>query len=151
RLREVIEDMIDVSLIENRLLDLHYQPMWLHLAIDQVCYDLSEAMQQRQITVFRGEELVNRMTFADAERLHQVFTKVLTNAIKYTPDGGSVSITGRDLPGFVDVQVADNGIGIAPENLPHIFEKFSSMGNVSTHSSGKIKFKGGGPGLGLAI
>jgi signal transduction histidine kinase len=76
---------------------------------------------------------------------------VITNAIKYTPDGGKISVDGRTLPGFVEITVTDTGIGIAPENHTRIFEKFGRLGNVSLHSTGKTKFKGGGPGLGLPI
>ena len=82
------------------------------------------------------------------------------NALKYTPDGGQVVVSGSlvrqdevtdDLAGFVDIQVTDTGIGIDPENLELIFEKFGSIGDASLHSSSKTKFKGGGPGLGLPI
>jgi signal transduction histidine kinase len=55
------------------------------------------------------------------------------------------------LPGFIEVTISDSGIGIDPEDHTKIFEKFSSLGSVSLHSSGKTKFKGGGPGLGLPI
>ena len=55
------------------------------------------------------------------------------------------------LPGFIEITVSDTGIGIDPEDHGRIFEKFGRLGNVSLHSSGKTKFKGGGPGLGLPI
>jgi len=55
------------------------------------------------------------------------------------------------LPGFIEITVTDTGIGISPENQAIIFEKFGQLGRVDLHSSGKIKFKGGGPGLGLPI
>jgi signal transduction histidine kinase len=73
------------------------------------------------------------------------------NAVKYTPDGGKIAVRARDLPGFTDITVEDTGIGIDPSNLPHIFDTFSALGDASLHSSGKTKFKGGGPGLGLPI
>jgi signal transduction histidine kinase len=76
---------------------------------------------------------------------------VVANAIKYTPDGGTITVDGRLLPGFIEMTVTDTGIGIDPENHIRIFEKFGRIGDVSLHSSGKIKFKGGGPGLGLPI
>jgi len=81
------------------------------------------------------------------------------NAIKYTPDGGKINITGltvspgqMNLPdGGVEVIVADTGIGIAPEYLDLIFTKFYQTGELALHSTGRTKFKGAGPGLGLAI
>jgi signal transduction histidine kinase len=91
------------------------------------------------------------MTYGDGERLLQAFRNLITNAIKYTPDGGKIDIDGRMLPGFVEVIISDNGIGIDPDDHVRIFEKFGRLGNVATHSSSKTKFKGGGPGLGLPI
>jgi len=152
RLREIIEDMIDVSLIDMKMLNLHFQPVWLNRLIEMVEFDLIDAARQRHIQVIvKRDELGDKPTFGDPERLYQVFQKVISNAVKYTPDGGTITVAARELPGFMDVQVKDTGIGIAPENLTRIFDKFSSMGDVSLHSSGKVKFKGGGPGLGLAI
>jgi signal transduction histidine kinase len=152
RLKETVDDMIDVSLIELRLLPLHFQPVWLHSLIHMVEFELSDAIRQRQITLnIRHEELQEKLTYGDPERLHQVFYKVVSNAIKYTPDRGTINIAARDLPGFTDIMVGDTGIGIATENLTRIFDKFSSMTEVSLHSSGKVKYKGAGPGLGLAI
>jgi signal transduction histidine kinase len=60
-------------------------------------------------------------------------------------------IDGRRLSGFIEVTVADTGIGISAEDQATIFEKFGQLGRVDLHSSGKTKFKGGGPGLGLPI
>lgn len=152
RLREIVEDMIDVSMIDLKLLNLHFQPVWIHRMVDMVGFDLAEPMKQRNIRfVVHRAEITDRPTYADSERLYHAIHKVVSNAIKYTPDGGLVTISARELPGFTDLQIRDTGIGIAPENLTRIFEKFSSMGNVALHSSGKVKFKGGGPGLGLAI
>lgn len=91
------------------------------------------------------------MIFADGERLFQALRNIVLNAIKFTPDGGEIMVSGRKLPGFIEVIVTDTGIGIDPEFHSAIFEKFGRLGNVSLHSSSKTKFKGGGPGLGLPI
>jgi signal transduction histidine kinase len=139
-------------MIDNRLVALRFQPVWLMRLIEMVEYDLREALQQRNIRlVIDQASLSNKPTYGDPERLVLVFQKVISNGIKYTPDGGTITVSARDLPGFTDVTIHDTGIGIAPENLTRIFDKFASLGDVATHSSGKIKFKGGGPGLGLAI
>jgi signal transduction histidine kinase len=81
---------------------------------------------------------------------------VVINAIKYTPDGGVITISGQPVQDAqagdcVQVQVRDTGIGIDAQYHEMIFEKFYQTGKVALHSSGKTKFKGGGPGLGLAI
>jgi len=91
------------------------------------------------------------MTYGDPERLFQALRNILTNAIKYTPDGGKITVDGRQLPGFIEITVADTGIGIDETYHEQIFHKFGRLGDVQLHSSGKTKFKGGGPGLGLPI
>ena len=93
----------------------------------------------------------DEMLFGDGERLYQAFCNIISNAIKYTPDGGLITITGRTLPGFIETIIRDTGIGIDPDNYSRIFEKFGHLGSVASHSSGKTNFKGGGPGLGLPI
>lgn len=152
RLREIIDDMIDVSLIDNDMLSLNYQPVWVNRLLNGIKQEIDVTIRERKLTFslipFPGWD---RMFFGDAERLYQALRNVILNAIKFTPDGGSIRVDGRELPGFIEIRVSDTGIGIAPENQSLIFEKFGRLGNPSLHSSGKTKFKGGGPGLGLPI
>lgn len=152
RLREIVNDMIDVSLIDNQLLSLNFQPVWLNRLLEILKQEYSAVIAERhqklEIHPFQGW---NEMIFADNERLYQAFRNLVSNAVKYTPDGGRVAIDGRQLPGFIEVTVSDTGIGISPDDQARIFDKFGNLGNVSLHSSGKTKFKGGGPGLGLSI
>jgi signal transduction histidine kinase len=152
RLREIVDDMIDVSVIDNDMLSLSFQPIWINRLLEVAQHDVSEFIRERHLTLdvknFPGS---TEMTFGDGERLLQAFRNVITNAIKYTPDGGKISVDGRLLPGFVEITVTDTGIGIDPEYHTRIFEKFGRLGDVSLHSTGKTKFKGGGPGLGLPI
>jgi signal transduction histidine kinase len=109
---------------------------------------VEERKQKLDIRKFPGTEL---WIYADPERLYQALNNILTNAIKYTPDHGKITVDGRTLPGFIEITVKDTGIGVAPENHTAIFEKFAQLGRPNLHSSGKTKFKGGGPGLGLPI
>jgi signal transduction histidine kinase len=152
RLHEIIDDMIDVSLIDNNLLSLNFQQITLthilNLLKSEVAESVSERKQKLEIRKFPGIEI---WIYADSERLYQALNNVLTNAIKYTPDQGKIIVDGRTLPGFIEVIVKDTGIGVAPENHGAIFEKFAQLGRPDLHSSGKTKFKGGGPGLGLPI
>jgi len=152
RLHEIINDMIDVSLIDNNLLSLNFQQVTfthiLNLLKGEIAETVSIRKQKLDIRKFPGIEL---WIYADAERLYQALYNVLTNAIKYTPDRGKITVDGRTLPGFIELTVKDTGIGVAPENHSAIFEKFAQFGRPNLHSSGKTKFKGGGPGLGLPI
>lgn len=152
RLREIISDMIDVSLIDLGLLELHFQPVWLHQLLTAIERMMRTTLGQRHLEFIVEWDVIPRQpTYGDQERLVQVLHKIVMNGVKYTPDGGQVAISARELPGFVDIMVADTGIGISPTDLPHIFDTFSSLGDISLHSSGKTKFKGGGAGLGLSI
>lgn len=149
--------MIDISRLDANAFTLHWKECRLGhvlgLAIDQ----LRPAAEQRAQTI-KVSELDALPPFdGDSQRLHQAFRNIIENAVKFTPDGGHISIHARLLGGaqpdeqFIEVVIADTGIGIDPEDQERIFEKFYRVGNVALHSSSRVQFKGGGPGLGLAI
>jgi signal transduction histidine kinase len=152
RLRHIIDDMIDVSLIDNHLLTLNVQPLWITHLMTLIQNEFKKIAADRKLTLtihpFEGSDM---MIYGDSERLYQALHNVVSNAIKYTPDEGRITINGRLLPGFVEITIADTGIGISAESQALIFEKFEQLGRTDLHSSGKTKFKGGGPGLGLPI
>lgn len=152
RMRQVVDDMIDVSLIDNNMLSLDFQPLTIGGLLNLLKNELEATIKERQQTFtllkFPGNDL---WVYADSERLYQAMKNIFTNAIKYTPNKGRVTVDGRLLPGFIEIIVTDTGIGISPENQTLIFEKFGQVGSVNLHSSGRTKFKGGGPGLGLPI
>lgn len=152
RLRQIVDDMIDVSLIDNHMLSLNLQPVQIKSLLGLLKAELASTLEERrQVFEIRPFDGINKWLMGDPERLYQALRNVVLNAIKYTPDGGKITIDGRTLPGFVEVTVSDTGIGIAPEDQMAIFEKFTALGQAQLHSSSKTKFKGGGPGLGLPI
>ncbi len=152
RLREIVDDMVDVSLIDNSLLSLNFQPFWINQSLALLEKELKPTCDSRHLRLeIRSFEGDNQLIFADPERIYQAFRNVLTNAIKYTPDGGKITVDGRILPGFIEVIIEDTGIGISLEDQATIFQKFNQLGKASLHSSSKTNFKGGGPGLGLPI
>lgn len=152
RLREIVDDMVDVSMIDNDMLSLSFQPVQLLRIIQRVYAELQHAFVERQLA-FHIVDFVDGQDIivADPQRMLQVFRQIILNAVKFTPDGGGITVSSRRRPGFLEVLVADTGIGIAPENQQRIFEKFSPAGDAALHSTSKTKFKGGGTGLGLAI
>ncbi|RMF46961.1 MAG: sensor histidine kinase, partial [Anaerolineae bacterium] len=153
RLQNIINDMLDVSLIDNNLLQLSFQPLWLDQVLDILKHEVQPLVdERRQNLKINGRNVLHKMTYGDPERLYQAFMHLLNNAIKFTPDGGSITLDARMLPGFVEITITDTGIGIDPADQDEIFQKFGRLGDVLRHhSSGKTKFKGGGPGLGLPI
>jgi signal transduction histidine kinase len=152
RLGEMVNDMIDVSMIDNDMLSLRYQPTWISQILatleNEVRPSLNERNQTLEVVSFEG---FKEMIIADTERIQQAIRNVLTNAIKYTPNNGKIIIDGRLLSGFLEIKISDTGIGIAPENQMAIFDKFIGFSDAKLHSSSKTNFKGGGPGLGLPI
>ncbi|MCS6907472.1 MAG: HAMP domain-containing sensor histidine kinase [Anaerolineales bacterium] len=152
RLKQIVQDMIDVSLIDSRMLLLNFQPCLINRLIETVVEDMKRKASDRDLLIqWRPIPRCEEQIYLDEVRLSQALRNVIENAIKYTPDGGRVSVYGRRLSGFIEIVVEDTGIGVDPENQTRIFEKFSQLGQVSLHSSSKSKFKGGGAGLGLPI
>ena len=157
RLAQVIEDMIEISRIEAHALNLRWQEVNLARIIEQVMAHIGPAATERgQQIEIGGAEAIPPFV-ADPLRLFQVLRNLMENAVKFTPDGGKITISARVLGGeapeeqILEVVVADSGIGIAPEDQERIFEKFTRLGDATLHSSSRVRFKGGGPGLGLAI
>jgi signal transduction histidine kinase len=152
RLREIINDMIDVSLIDNEMLSLSFQPTWVNKLLEKLELEFQSIIQSRMMSLeinrFEGDKILN---YYDGERIFQALSNVVSNAIKYTPDGGKVIIKGHKIDDYYELLVIDSGIGVDPINQSKIFSKFDPIGDISLHSSGKTKFKGGGPGLGLPI
>jgi signal transduction histidine kinase len=152
RLRSIVDDMLDVSMIDNSLLTLNYQPMQVAQMLDALNLEAEDTLKKRnlhmEVKPFDGNR---QWIYVDPARMMQAIRNVIANAIKFTPDGGIITIDGRTLKGFIEVTIADTGIGISQDDQAVIFEKFGQLGRVDLHSSGKTKFKGGGPGLGLPI
>lgn len=160
RLREIIGDMIDAAMIDSRTFTINFQPVFLDKLLHGVGTGLAKSFLERRIALEIQPFVVQETTYGDPERLFQAFRNVVINALKYTPDGGRVTICAirtrpaeitEEIAGYIDIQVADTGIGIDANDLELIFEKFAGTKDVALHSTGKTKFKGGGPGLGLPI
>ncbi len=159
RLEKIIESMLDMARIDTRVMVLELQPVAIQSVIRLVYDDLSkDAVGRKQTLEVRDLEKLPAV-LADLAALRKVFYNLVINAIKYTPDGGKIAISGRDFPinekefptGAIEIVVSDSGIGIDPGYRDLVFDKFYQAGESALHSSGRSKFKGGGPGLGLAI
>lgn len=155
RMADVVDSMLDVSRIDNNALILRKTSITLAPIIRKLQRNFQSALNERQIN-FETDGLEKLPPIAaDPDMLQKVFYHLMMNAIKYTPDGGDVKIIGKFIngsePPHLEVTVSDTGIGIDPNMKDLIFQKFHQTGEVLLHSSGKTKFKGGGPGLGLAI
>lgn len=159
RLHHIVENMLDVAKIDVRELQLAPVPIPVHNIISSVCRPMAKVLEQRNLTLEIGDLSTLRPIEVDREAIQKVFYHLINNAIKYTPDGGKITVTGRMLPRdnhilaaeAVEIVVKDTGIGIDADNQALIFRKFYRSGDLGLHSSGRTKFRGAGPGLGLAI
>lgn len=160
RLEKVVNAMVDMAKIDNRALELYPEPVSLPEILQRVVSDLRVPLRERQqqLDILDMSDLP--AIEADPEALVKVFSHVIVNAIKYTPDGGKITIWGTpqlaangtgDYVQRVEIVIRDSGIGIDPAYHDLIFTKFYQTGEVTFHSTGQTKFKGGGPGLGLPI
>lgn len=159
RLQEVVNNMLDVVKVDSRALQLERQPLSLQRLLRILCRCFEESLQERNLTLALADLRQLPPIEGDSDALRKVFQQLLLNAIKYTPDGGQITISGRVLDpgerdlaeGGVEIVISDTGIGIDRQAQELIFTKFFQTGEVLLHSTGRTKFKGGGPGLGLAI
>ncbi len=159
RLEQIIAAMLDVSRIDSQALDIHTAPIRIMVAMRMALDNYRDAIRDRKMNVQATalEELPPVQ--GDLQRLCQAFSNLIGNSIKFTPDGGSITISGRllresnakDSEAFIELLFVDTGIGIDRNDQQLIFEKFYRVGAVDLHSTGATKFKGGGPGLGLPI
>src|SRR5687768_10101473 len=104
RLRTIVDDMIDVSMIDNNLLQLNYQPMQIGQMVEALSLEYRTTLRKRNLTMdIKDHAGTRQWIYADSARMMQALRHVLNNAIKYTPDGGTITITGRKLSGFIEV------------------------------------------------
>jgi signal transduction histidine kinase len=155
RMADVVDSMLDVSRIDSNALVLRKFSIQVGPIIHEVQKEFETAFKERNIEFdVKGVDALPPIV-ADPDMLKKVFYHLVMNAIKYTPDGGDINVLGRFVNGAeppqLEVAVCDTGIGVDPGMRELIFQKFHQTGEVLLHSSGKTKFKGGGPGLGLAI
>ena len=158
RMGEVISSMLDVSQIDVENMDLSFVETSLASIVKLAIEPYARAIEDRDLTLVAKGLRNLPPVYADYQRLVQAFENLITNAIKFTPDGGSINITGEVFdrneagdPTLVRVSVQDTGVGIDLEHHQLIFEKFYRIGPTALHSTGATKYKGGGPGLGLPI
>ncbi len=141
----LIEELRDLTLAEGGRLHLEREPLDIGILVQGTCEGLRPAAteQNTQLVVNTRE---GSWVLADRRRIRQVLANLLSNALRFSPDGGVITVTARrreDLAeGQVEVSVEDHGPGIAPEDLPHVFERFYK-GDPSRADAGS--------GLGLAI
>lgn len=153
RMQEVVNSMLDISKIDSKTLAALPEKTSLLAPMKRVEKTFASAWEERNLKLVTDGIGKLPLVYADPDLLYKMLYHLVMNAIKYTPDGGTITIRGEIHPeeNQVEIVISDTGIGIDHEHQDLIFEKFYQTGEVQLHSSGRTKFKGGGPGLGLAI
>lgn len=157
RLHEVMDSMFDLAQLDARTLEPHLQPVELGLLLREVCAEQADVILQRKQTLDLHLPALP-LVKADPNLLKKLFHHIVRNAIKFTPNDGRISISGRHIPsivnlpsGGVEIVVSDTGVGVDPTLRELIFTKFYQPGEIGKHSTSKTRFKGSGAGLGLAL
>ena len=141
---QLIGDLLDISRIISGKLRLDVQPLELPPIIEAAMDVVRPAAAAKTIQlVARFEPKIGTVS-GDPDRLQQVVWNLLSNAVKFTPEGGRVDVVLRRADSQAELVVTDNGSGISPDFLPHVFEHFRQADSTSTRTHG-------GLGLGLAI
>jgi signal transduction histidine kinase/DNA-binding response OmpR family regulator len=140
----LLDDLLDVSRITQGKLQLHKQSIELHEIVAKAIETASPLLEKQRHALQLDVPREGLAVHADPARMAQVFGNLLINAAKYTPEGGVIAISGTADNGDAIIRVTDNGIGIAPDMLPRVFEMFVQERQALARTQG-------GLGLGLAI
>ena len=142
--KQIIEDILDVSRVITGKLQLHLGPVDLISVVAAALDAVRPALEAKDIGIETQFQEGLKVIAGDVDRLQQVVWNLLSNASKFTPVGGTVGVRIDQDETYVQVRVRDTGPGIAPEFLPHVFERFRQADGSTTRTHG-------GLGLGLAI
>ena len=164
RLHEIVQDMLDVTRIEAGTLDLQIAPVRL-AEVAEKSVSLHRPSAERRDQTLTLEPLDHLpIMWGDGGRILQILNQIIGNAVKYTPNGGSIKVGGRVLGqeapaaaesapegSYIELSIADTGVGIDTAEQERIFEPFYEVRDPRYHSTSKTDFMGGGAGLGLSI
>jgi two-component system sensor histidine kinase VicK len=142
RMTFIVQDLLDLSKLDNIQLDL--QETDLREIIRQCIKQNELFAEQRSMTVEYDDPPLPLAINADVKRINQIINNIISNAIKYTPEGGKVRIYTSESDKYYRIYIKDNGIGIPSDDLRHIFDRFYRVDKARSREMG-------GTGLGLAI
>lgn len=145
RLNRLIEDILNISRIESGLIKVDKQNLSMALLVRDAVEMITSYAQEKNITVHNPPAILYDQVYADKDMISQVIINLLSNAVKYTRQGGSISIDSQvnEADGIIRISVTDTGVGIPPEAVDHVFDKFYRV------EENKKVAKGTGLGLNL--
>ncbi|MDO4484185.1 MAG: ATP-binding protein [Clostridia bacterium] len=149
-LLSIINNVLDMARIESGKVELDETFINMDEIESEIMSIFGETVTKKQLHITSDISGTRRHVLGDQTKIKEIFLNLISNAVKYTPDGGSVTIRSRELPcnedGYVLVEtvIEDNGIGMSEDYLPHLFDSFTRERNTTT---GKVA----GTGLGMPI
>lgn len=146
RLGRLISDLLDVSKIEAGKIQLNKQPVDIAKLSSEVVTFLQGFVKDKDIAFETKTEESLPLVQADHDKVTQVLTNLIGNAIKFTPHGGAIFVSANKIEGFIRVDVKDTGIGIPASDIKKIFDKFYQVSGADK----RVKAKGTGLGLSIA-
>jgi PAS domain S-box-containing protein len=144
RLTALVNDILDISRIETGRMRLNIESLALGEIISQVVASFDEQYREKDLILEWREPGELPQVRGDTARVTQVLSNLIANAWQYTPEGGRVTITVQPMDGFLQVDVSDTGIGISPDDVNRIFDRFYRADHPVVQEAG-------GTGLGLSI
>jgi signal transduction histidine kinase len=144
RLLELVNRMLDLSMIESGRMDLSYESFSPDYVLSIVLKRSSSLAAKKNICVNSAIDPGLEEIIADADKVTEMLYNVVENSIKFTPEGGKISISVKENSDYVYFGVSDTGIGIEKKNMERIFEPFVQL-------DGSVSRKHGGVGLGLML
>ena len=141
---QLIEDLLDISRIITGKLRLDLRAVPVGEILEAALESVRPTAEAKRIHIDVQPRDGNEAILCDAARMQQIVWNLLTNAIKFTPEGGTISVGAQRDDSTMVITVTDSGIGIAPEFLPYVFDRFRQQDGASTRAHG-------GLGLGLSI
>jgi signal transduction histidine kinase len=141
---KIVDDLLDLSRAVSGKLRLNMEPVHLASVIQGAVETVRPASDAKRIQIDVRLNALSGIVIGDPDRLQQVVWNLLANSVKFTPEGGEVSVELVEESGSAEIRVSDSGIGIEPDFLPHVFDKFRQADTSRTRTHG-------GLGLGLTI
>lgn len=145
RMGRLVTDLLDLARMESGYTTLYTEVVPITPVIERITQKFGQVAKEKHVHLYFHSSIPNDLTISiDEDRIEQVLTNLIDNAIRHTPKNGSVSVNIDREVSYVKISVADTGEGIPHEDLPFVFERFYKADKARTRSKG-------GTGLGLAI
>lgn len=145
RLLRLVDQTLELTKLEHGNVKLNIQKIELFPFIEQLIDDFKDVASSKNIELNLRSEIKDPVLFADVDKVEKIVANLVSNALKFTPEGGTISVTIFERNGYYNISVSDTGIGISNKDLDRVFERFYQVDSSQTRAH-----EGSGIGLSLA-